>query len=258
MKRKVYKAIFIICIAVFLFSAGSLIKHYISSSAERSHLEELARVVEETDTPNAVEPSPLSAYHALNNRNPDMIGWIKIEDTRINYPVMQTKKDPEYYLRRDFDGKYAISGLPFLDASCNLSPPSTNLIIYGHHMKNGTMFFDLLKYAEEDFWKNHTDFNFDLIDKEQKYQVVAAFYSKIYPRDSNAFRYYNFIDAKDENAFNNYITGIKNLALYETGVTPAFGDELLTLSTCSYHTKNGRFAVLARKTSSENNNGITQ
>ncbi|MGI6751392.1 MAG: class B sortase [Anaerovoracaceae bacterium] len=246
MKKKIYKIIFVICIAVFLFSAGNLIKYHLASTAERNHLEELARKVAPSE---ADDPSPLPGYKKLHQENTDMIGWIKVDNTRISYPVMQTKKDPEYYLRRNFDKEYSISGLPFLDASCNLSPPSTNLIIYGHHMKNGTMFFDLLKYEEEDFWVENPTFAFDLIDREQRYQVVAAFYSKIYPKDSRAFRYYTFMEASDEKAFDDYIKEIKSLSLYDTGIIPSFGDQLLTLSTCSYHTKNGRFAILARKIS---------
>ena len=197
-------------------------------------------------TPEELLAARLAAYGELREENPDFCGWISIEGTELNYPVMHTPSEPERYLRRSFDGKYSVSGTPFLDGACYEG--CGNYIVYGHMMKNGTMFAALKDYTSEDFWREHPVIRFDTPERAAEYEVLAAFYSRAYYQDeTGVFRYYRYTDLTDPSAFEEYLAGVRAAALYDTGVDAQYGDELLTLSTCSYHTDNGRFVVVARR-----------
>ncbi|WP_243416936.1 class B sortase [Pseudoflavonifractor capillosus] len=159
---------------------------------------------------------------------------------------MYTPEEPEYYLRRAFDGTDSQSGVPFLDASC--TEDGSNYLIYGHNMKNGSMFAALLSYADADFAKEHPIIRFDTLTESGIYEVLAAFYTEIYPKDAEGvFRYYQYTTLDTPERFAEYLSNVKAAALYNTGVEAEYGDQLLTLTTCSYHTGNGRFVVVARK-----------
>ncbi len=205
----------------------------------------------ETDAvlPSDEPPQPDHGFHRYDDlyaQNSDLFGWICIEGTKINYPVMHTPDDPEYYLHRAFDGKKSASGVPFLDGNCY--EDCGNYIVYGHHMKNGTMFAAITDYASEEFWREHPIIYFDTVDEAGEYEVLAAFYAKAYRADDkNVFRFYNYTDLTDEAVFDEYLNRVYDAALYDTGITAQYGDQILTLTTCSYHTADGRFVVVARK-----------
>ncbi len=191
----------------------------------------------------------LLKYEDLYNLNKDMVGWVSIEDTNIDYPVMQNLSSDEYYLHLGFDGEESDEGLPFLDWRCRTNPISTNTLIYGHNMKNGHMFADLLKYEDEEFFKAHRLIRYDTVYEEGFYDIVAVFRTHVAYEAEDAFRFYRFIDADNSEEFDDYISKAKELSLYETGVTAEFGDMLLTLSTCEYTEQDGRFVVVAKKIS---------
>ena len=202
----------------------------------------------ESDGETAIDPdtSMLSYYLPLHAMNPDFFGWIEIEDTEINYPVMHTPEDPEFYLHRAFDGSEAYSGVPFLDANCFLD--CGNYIVYGHNMKNGTMFKTITYYEDKAFWEEHPTVRFDTLYDTGTYDIIAAFYSQAYPADAvGVFRYYQYTDLHSEDLFNEYMEQVKIASLYDTGIEAEFGDQLLTLSTCEYHRTDGRFVVVAKK-----------
>ena len=134
-----------------------------------------------------------------------------------------------------------------MDCGCDVFPQSTNMIIYGHHMKSGNMFGNLQKFAKESYWKDHPTISFDTIYEKGTYEVMYAFYSKVYDNDDLVFKYYQFINANSDAEFNYYMDEMKNLSLYDTGVTAKYGDTLLTLSTCDHSQQDGRFAVVAKK-----------
>ncbi len=212
---------------------------------EQKGFDDLANMVLDTDERN--DDGSLRKYDELYNKNPDFFGWLKIEGTKIDYPVMYKPEDSEYYLHRDFYGKYSDSGMLFIDGEC---PRVSNYyLIYGHHMNNGTMFGELPKYAKADFYQEHKIIFFDTRYENRDYEVVAAFYGKVYPKseEKDHFCYYNVKELSSENEFNDYVRNVKANAIYETGITPKFGDELITLSTCNYHTEDGRFVVVARR-----------
>ena len=197
------------------------------------------------ELPDEAEPVILPEYAAVFEQNNDFYGWLRIDDTPINYPVMHTPNDPQYYLRRAFDKSDAQSGTPFLDGAC--FEGCGNYIVYGHHMKNETMFGTLPKYADKEYWEQHRTISFDTLYEHGEYEVIAAFYGKAIAEGDPGFRYYQYTDLTDPAAFAEYMEQVSAAAIYDTGITAEYGDELITLSTCSYHTTDGRFVVVAKK-----------
>lgn len=189
----------------------------------------------------------LPQYRQLYQENNDLIGWLEIPNTLLNLPVMHTPEDREYYLRRLFDKSESLYGVPFLDGDCSVSPRSTNLILHGHHMTDGTMFSTLSEYQDENFYKLHPAIRFDTIYGEGVYEIIAVFLSVYNESDSSPDLYYNFIDAQDEGDFNRFIAQIKDFSLYDTGKDAVYGDQLITLITCMYEVENGRMNVVAKK-----------
>lgn len=243
------KVILMICLIVFVGSAGVLLDYYINGMRAQNALTGLSDMKNSGEDLKTDKGTVVAKYAELYKANDDIIGWVTIEDTKIDYPVMQTQSNPEYYIHLGFDEEYSASGTPFMDAASDIFIPTSNFLIYGHNMKNGTMFHDLLKYESKEFYEEHKTFKFDTIYKggQGEYQVIAAAYSKIYPKDSNKFKYYQCAGITTESEFNDYIRGVKAISAYDTGVTAEYGDQLVTLSTCAYHTEEGRFFVVAKR-----------
>lgn len=215
----------------------------VTAAAEPSEATEAATVPTEPSEAPTEPPGPLPQYQQLYAENPEMAGWLYIEETCIDYPVMHTPEDPEKYLHRNFQGEESYAGVPFIDYRCKAD--SDNLLIYGHNMADGTMFHTLVDYEKEEHWKNHPVIHFDSVEEERQYEVVAAFYDRIYYTHETNFKFYNFIDAADEAEYNSAVEQFKRKSLYDTGVTPQYGQQLITLVTCTYHVDNGRFVVVA-------------
>ncbi len=185
-------------------------------------------------------------YARLYKYNNDFIGWIKIEDTDIDYPVMQSMYEEEYYIYRDYDKQSSSAGTLFIDTSSDVRS-SDNVLIYGHNMHTGKMFHDLLEYEDEEFYKEHKTFTFNTIYGDGTYEVIAAFRTQIYPVEYTGFKYYQFFDAATEEEFMSYVKNCNSMTPYTIETDVEYGDKLLTLSTCAYHTTNGRFVVVAKK-----------
>ena len=172
-------------------------------------------------------------------QNSDCIGWLSIPGTAVNYPVMHTPENPQKYLRRSFYGEYSQSGVPFLDRRCGLD--SDNLIIYGHNMKNGTMFSSLRNYTDPAFCAAHPVIEFQTADGAEQYAVFAV--AAVQKTDD----WYGFIHAADGADFSEQTAAILQKSLYDTGITPVYGRQIITLSTCSYEFTEARFVVAAVK-----------
>ena len=170
-----------------------------------------------------------------------------MEDTNINYPVMQTVDNPNYYLKRGFDKEYSSYGCPYVQEDCDVLKPSDNVVIYGHHMNNGSMFADLEKFKDKDFWQEHKTIAFNTLTEKNEYEILAVFKTVVYTDSPEAFKYYRFTDAQSPEEFDAYIDKCKELSLYDTGVSAEYGDKLITLSTCEYSRTNGRLVVVAKK-----------
>lgn len=195
------------------------------------------------ETENAILPK----YQDLYAQNSDLVGWLTIDAIGVDYPVMQTPGDNEYYLRRGFDKLYSLAGSLFLDENCRITSPSTaNWLIYGHNMSDGSMFGQLDKYAEESFYREHPTFEFDTLYEEMQWQIVAVIRTQV---GSDDLPYYTFFDASSERDWQAKYQAVMDLALYDTGVTAQYGDQLLTLSTCgtTSSTTDKRLAVIAKR-----------
>lgn len=252
MKNRIYIALICAFSILLAVSSGFLIKHYIDSEKQSELYDNLIETIEKTDTEKdtmtySQDKSFLSDYQDLYLQNNDMVGWIKIEDTKINYPVMQSKDNPNFYLKHGFDKAYTDYGCPYIQENCDVDIPSDNLIIYGHNMKDSSMLSGLMKYTDKSFWESHKTISFDTLTEKCDYEIIAAFKTVVYTDSPESFKYYQFVNADTADEFNAYITKCKELALYDTGVTAEYGDKLITLSTCEYSRNNGRMVVVAKK-----------
>lgn len=183
----------------------------------------------------------LSGMQDLAAQNPDLIGWLTIEGTTVDYPVMWTPEDPEYYSHRGFDKTESKNGLLFLDAGSNVNEYGGNLIVYGHNMKNGSMFADLLNYQSEAYWEAHPTVLLDTLYESREYEIVAVLQSA----DMDLLPF-GFTSASREDA-ETALANMEANALYDTGISVGFGDDFLTLATCDYSEKDGRLVVMARR-----------
>lgn len=190
----------------------------------------------------------LPKYKSLYKKNKNLIGWIKIDDTNIDYPVMKSVNgNGNFYLDHDYDGKDDRNGTLFMDDACDPTGPSDNLIIYGHNMKSGLMFGQLDSYKSEAFYQNHKRVRFDTIYSEGIYEVAFAFQSRLYSEAEITFKYYQFIEPNSQEEFDSGIRQMQELSLYDTDTEIEYGDQLLTLSTCDYDEENGRFVVVCKR-----------
>lgn len=254
MKTKVMIAGAAFCATLFLFSGFMLCREYLDQKQSAEAFEEVAELVkEEPELPaleleNEQEPvqeevTAFDKYADVYAQNSDLVGWVSIPGTQIDYPVMQTKDNPDFYLKHAFDKSYSSYGVPYVQENCDIGI-SDNLVLYGHHMNNGSMFSDLCKYESEDFYQEHKIIHFDTLESFGEYEVIAAFKTVAYSQEG--FKYYHFVRAESAEQFDEYIAECKELALYNTGVTAEYGDKLITLSTCEYSRTNGRMVVVAK------------
>lgn len=195
-----------------------------------------------------IGPEILPEYQALYEKNSDIAGWLKIEGTNIDYPVMQpVAQSSDFYLNHDFDGKEDINGSLFLDSRNVLSEPNDNMIIYGHNMKSGMMFGELKQYLEPQYWREHKKVTFNTIYEKGEYEIVAVCLSKVAEGNAGEFKYYDFIDAGNKKAFRRFVKNIKKLNIMDEEIDLSYGDKLLTLSTCNSYTEDGRLFLVAKK-----------
>lgn len=237
---------------VFCVSGFFLIQYFLRAAEAKNTFTALQKMTQATVSDVATDansgqaapkeigaPEDLSALAAINN---DMVGWLFIADTKINYPVMCTPQAPEYYLRRDFYGQYSLNGVPFIGPENN--EESDNVIIYGHNMQDGSMFADIMRYEEKSFFENHDTLRFDTLNEKKEYEIFAVLKTEI---ASGKFPYYSYTNFSDAEAFNTFVSEVTRLSLYSTGRTTSYGDALVTLSTCSYHATDGRLVVVAKE-----------
>ncbi len=183
----------------------------------------------------------------LQEQNEDIVGWLEIEGTSVSYPVLQGD-DNVFYLTHNYKKEETEKGSIFLNADYDWDISSNNLIIYGHNLVNGQMFKELLKYSKEEFYKEHPVIRFTTEKKDMNFEVMSAFKSKVfYENEQDVFRYYEFMNSKSKKEYKNFVKNAKKASIYDTGVTAEYGDQLITLITCSYHTDDGRFVLIARE-----------
>ena len=245
-----YNIAMVVCLAVFLVSGGLLVKRFFDDRQSESEFAALESMID-SDAPAAEgEESNSAKFAALRDQNSDFIGWISIEDTKLDFPVMYAPNNKDFYLRHDFNKEYSIYGVPYLDEKTTLgaNDQSENLIIYGHNMKTGTIFGCLTGYKDADYYEEHPYVQFDTVYGDATYEVFAAFSIDVVADTS--FVYNQYVDM-DEDTYNTYVDEVISRSDVDTGIRPAYGEQLLTLSTCEYSSDNGRYVVVARRGDAE-------
>lgn len=251
MNKKLYIAAMMVFVLILGMSTFFIARHYMDSREQRRLYDGLAKTLDESRKISGDELSDsdglfLPGYEELYRENSDMVGWIKIDGTNIDYPVMQSVDEPNFYLKHSFYREYTDYGCPYVQENCNVVRPSDNLIIYGHHMNGKAMFGGLSKYKSKEFWKEHQTIAFDTLDKHNEYQIIAVFKTVAYTNRPEDFKYHHFVDAESKDEFAAYVERCKELSLYDTGISAEYGDKLITLSTCEYSQRNGRLVVVAK------------
>lgn len=250
-QNNVKRVIIILLLIIAVCSIILLIKIKLDEYLDNKKQQETSQVLNTIEIPDTSiteeQTERMLQVQELKKENNDIVGWLEIKDTNINYPVLQGS-DNDYYLTHNYKNEKVAGGSIFLDKDYSFIRPSDNLLIYGHRNKKGLMFEDLEKYADEDFYNNHKTIRFTSTINDSEYEVLAVFYSRVYYKnETDVFRYYYFINANNEEEYNEYVNNCKEASIYDTGVIAEYGDQLLTLSTCDYTQDNGRFVVVARK-----------
>lgn len=259
-KRILLNILMILCVGVFTGAVGTLAWTLWNSRQEDNSFRKLAGIIQteaqrkeyglENGThgenkEGAEELEQVSDYAGVYALNHDFAAWIRINGTVLDYPVMCSPYDPQYYIRRDFYGRNSISGTPFLGEGCNVE--SLSVIVYGHNMKNGTMFGTLDKYSKADYWREHPMISFDTLKEERQYDVFSVFQTRLYQEEGDSFPYYEYGGDISKEEYESFVAQAREKSLYDTGIVPEYGEELLILSTCSYQADDGRFVVAARR-----------
>lgn len=242
LKKLILLILFIICICGVCY----MFNYFYNNYKERKDNADILNKIENIEIAEEKDER-ITKLNELQKENNEIIGWIEIEGTNINYPILQST-DNEFYLTHNYKKEKSTSGSLFLDKDFDLENGSSNYLIYGHRNKQGLMFEDLLKYAKEDFYKEHKQIRFTTLKEDSIYEVLSVFYSRVYyEKEKNVFRYYYFVNARNEEEYNEFINESKKASIYDTGVNAIYGEQLLTLSTCEYSQEDGRFAVVCKK-----------
>lgn len=241
-----------LALTVFILSLVWIGVYYLQTSSQQRDIDELGKFLREAalfDAPAVAESDDvLEKYREVAQMNEHFIGWLSIDDTAIDVPVMHSPDEPQRYLRRDFQGEFSFSGLPFMDAICIVDDVPGNKIIYAHNMRNGTMFADLVKYLDEEYFLAHNKICFNTINSLGEYDVLAVFNLRELTRESPSMLCYRQIDTMDDEAvaeLNDYINEFA--AIRAEDATVLAGDQILTLSTCEHSSSLQRVIVMARR-----------
>ncbi|MEY8391027.1 class B sortase [Lachnospiraceae bacterium 45-W7] len=250
-RYRVIRAVLLLVAIVCLIPVGQAyylsFQHQVQEQEIKGLLETEKETGKQTDIRKEAgkpEDGSLDKLKTLYGENDDFVGWLAMEGTNIDYPVVQSEEDA-YYLSHNFYKEKDKYGCLYVKAIADVYTPGTNVIIYGHNMRDGSMFGTLDRYRDESFFREHAAVSFDTLYEERVYQVMAVFETRLYQED--AYPYYQFYEAQTEREFQDFYENVKRMSLYDTGVTAKYGDTFLTLSTCSDAGDDGRFVVVAKK-----------
>ena len=251
-KKAILNILIIVCILVLAYSAYRLISYYLAGQQAEK---EYANLRYSPPSSQAAVPQddqgdyPLRQQHyrELYEQNGDFIGWVKVYGMNVDYPVMQTPENQDYYLHRNFDKNYSSFGCVFASDGCDVDKPSDVVILYGHKMKNGSMFGKLSDLEKKDYYDEHQYIQFDTLKERHSYLIVCIFKTTVDTGSPNEFKYYDYVDFLDETDFNEFIGTAKEKQVFDTGETIKYGDKLILLSTCEYTRRNGRLIVIGKE-----------
>lgn len=263
-KKILFTITVVLLVIAFAVSAFLVGNYIVQSKAEKDRAQQLANMITQGQTTQATEKKPETTaapkettegptepteltikeeYKEIYETNNDMVGWIQIEGTKINYPVVQTPDNPNYYLKRNFDKKSSEWGAIYAWEEADINKPSDNITIFGHHMADGSMFAALNAYINKSAWENNPMIFFNTLYEDHTYKIFAVF--KTSANVGEGFSYHKFVDAANKEEFDEFVKTCKDLSFYDTGITPVYGDKLICLSTCEYTLDNGRLVVAA-------------
>lgn len=245
--RKLQNFILIIAIIAMILS-GSLLAYNLYAfkrdENQFAKLRDFALIETDVETDDVYDGPFVSKYAYMKDTYQYYAGWITIPNTAVNYPVMNTPHDVEYYLRRNIEGSYSSSGVPFVGYNCSVYPNSDHLIIYGHNMKNGSMFSDIKKYTNKDFWQENKIISFETLEKSSQYEVFAIMNMDVAIGNGH-FEFYNYINFHTQDIFDEFLSNVKKYRSYSVDNDPVFGDEIISLVTCGSATTR-RYIVMAK------------
>lgn len=248
--RTITKLILIVAIILCICGIIYLVYYFYNiHKIDKEYTELLNNITIDETKVTETKTKRILQLEELQKENTDIVAWLEIEGTNVNYPVLQTT-DNDYYMERDYKKEYNRHGSIFLDKDYNWGIPSSNLLLYGHNKNDNKMFGELLNYKKEDFYKKHKNIKFTTLKEESTYEILSIFYSRVYyQNETDVFRYYFFVNAENEEEYDEFVNNAKKVSIYDTGVEAKFGEQLLTLSTCEYSQDNGRFVIVAKKIS---------
>ncbi|MCI8956142.1 MAG: class B sortase [Eubacterium sp.] len=238
--KKILIFISLLLICILTFSIFQLLRIYTEKEKSISQFKGLKNIIENTSVQTENENPQ---YLKLKEKNSDFIGWLTIDGTNIDYPVMQNTNDSEFYLKHNFDKEKDRHGIPFAASSSSI-PNGDNIIIFGHSMKDGTMFSELQKFISPKFCEENHSIMFNTFTTSNVYDVIMVF--KISESDTEKFPYYTYTSFDNITA-NNYLSMASQYSIWNNNKTINNDTKLLTLSTCEYTLNNGRLVIIAKK-----------
>ena len=264
MKKPIFFAIVAVLVIAIAVSGFFVLRYVLEGKQQEDRFDQLASIAAEGNTAASTQPSTqesasettaptveteptepvmLAGYQEIYNQNSDTVGWLQIDGTKIDYPVMQTPDEPNFYLYKDFDKNNSTRGSIYAWEAADVNEPSDNITMFGHCMADGSMFAALSAYTSKTAWENNSLIYFNTLYEYHTYKIFAVF--KTSANIGEGFSYHQFVDAANEEEFNDFVATCKDLAFYDTGITPKYGDKLIALSTCEYTLDNGRLVVCA-------------
>jgi sortase B len=240
----------VVCLGVFAVCAYQLIDYFYGNMQADKAFDKQRVMVEDTSD----YEKRLPKYEQMQADNQDFEGWITVDGTNINNPMVQTVEDPEYYLYRNFEGQYSKPGTIFLSNVADLYKPTDVITVFGHNMKDGTMFGSLRRFEEKEFLKEHNRMWIDSLENRREFEVVRVMRIRVdVENQKDVFPYYQYSDFKNKKDFNKFIEQCDTHSIYNTGKTVKYGDKFVVLSTCeySYNDGSGRLVVMAKEVEPE-------
>ncbi len=246
------KSVFLTALIALIVSASIVLNFFFGIQQNKNLYNSLETL--KTEKPSADIEYPdgyLEQFGLLYQENSDIVGWIEIENTQINYPVVKTS-DNDFYLTHNFYKKKERHGTPFMDYRNSFDQLNFNTVLHGHNMKSDNqMFSDLENYYKGNgaitYYRKHPLISFDTVYEEMDWKIFAVFTCSVNSNDDSYFDYYNVLNLTTNEMFEEFISGVRARSIFNIPVDVKPTDNILTLSTCYYEYEDQRLVVMARK-----------
>lgn len=248
-KKYLSRLVTIVCLGVLIYAAYGLVDILVEYKQSKKVASEVQATYHNTESTATKIPTPKKGKETLTvnekldellEKNSDVVGWISIEDTKIDYPILQSA-DNQDYLTKDFHKDESIGGSIFLDYRNNVETLSRNTVVYGHRMKDGSMFQHLTKFMDKDFFESHQTFEIETLYNTYEAQIFSVY---------NTTTDFNYIetDFSDDNEYEQYLLNVQHESKYQTDIEVDATDQVITLSTCDYEIdeNEGRLVIQAK------------